>query len=509
MYAVEMVDVTPRTRRPVILVGLDACDKDLVTKWSAEGRLPTLARLRETGAWGITESPPGLFVGAVWPSFWTSLNPARHARYCWEQLVPGSYDDVRIHPTDTKGPPFWKAIGDAGRRVAVVDVPKTYPTVGLNGIHVVDWGTHDPDHPHTVSWPESVATDIRERFGDDTIGNCNRFQESPQRLAELRDLIVERIGRKAELLIDCMSREPWDVFVAAFGDTHCVGHQCWHVHDPTHTRHAEVAAQIAGDPMLDVYVAIDAALAKILEAAGDADVLVMCSHGFRSHYDANFMLDEMLARIERPRAVQRDRTLSVAKRAWMMIPAPLRRRLRPVRTRARVELGAAPRATRRFFAIPNNDACGAVRINLIGREPSGRVRPDEFDAVCAALAGDLRAFVNVDTGAPLVRDVKMVRDLYSGENFQHLPDMLVFWNHDTPIERIRSEKTGTIEDRYLKGRTGDHTPLGMFFATGPGVVPGRLDETVSVMDFGPTIAERAGVVLPDIDGRSFAGRVFR
>ena len=152
---------------------------------------------------------------------------------------------------------------------------------------------------------------------------------------------------------------------------------------------------------------------------------------------------------------------------------------------------------------------GGIRINLAGREPSGKVGRDEFDGLCASIRDHLLTFENVDTGAPVVRDVKMTRDLYSGEHFDYLPDMLVFWNHDTPVERIRSEKTGVIEDRYRKGRTGDHTPLGMFFAAGSRVVPGRLDSTVSVVDFGPTIAERTGVTLADVDGRSFAARIFR
>lgn len=494
--------------RRLVVLGIDACDKDLVARWSDEGRLPTLARLRETGAWGVTESPPGLFVGAVWPSFWTSLSPARHARYCWEQLVPGTYEDRRIHPTDTQGPPFWKAVSDAGRRVAVVDVPKTYPTEGLNGIHVVDYATHDPDYP-TTTVPGSFAGELRERYGQDEVGNCNRFAGSAGSLARLRDLLVARAARKADLLVDCLGREPWDLFIAGFSESHCVGHQCWHLHDPTHVLHDADDVAVAGNPVLDVYRAIDDALGRVIAAAGDADVLVLCSHGFRPHYDANFMLDEILRRIERPRAVQRDHTVALAKRVWMKVPAPLRRRLRPVRTRARAQLGVAPRATRRFFAIPNNDTCGGVRLNLVGREPEGKVGPEQFDDVCAALRDELLAFVNVDTGEPLVREVERTCDLYAGENLHHLPDLLVFWNDAAPIRRVRSEKTGVIEGRDRKARTGDHTPLGMFFAGGPRVVPGRVDPAVSVMDFGPTIAERAGVGLERVDGRSFAGRVFR
>src|SRR4030095_13034389 len=90
--------------------------------------------------------------------------PARHARYCFSQLRPGSYDLVKFSPTDVKRPPFWNALGRAGRRVAIVDVPKTFPSAELNGIQLVDWGTHDPDHGYT-SWPAARAAEIEERLG--------------------------------------------------------------------------------------------------------------------------------------------------------------------------------------------------------------------------------------------------------------------------------------------------------------------------------------------------------
>ena len=44
--------------------------------------------------------------------------------------------------------------------------------------------------------------------------------------------------------------------------------------------------------------------------------------------------------------------------------------------------------------------------------------------------------------------------------------------------------------------------------TGNGAVAGEVGRAVSIMDFGPTIAERLGVPLADVEGRSFADLVF-
>lgn len=65
-----------------IVFGVDALDKDLVLAWAQAGVLPTFRTLLEKGAWAITVAPPGLYVGAIWPSFSTGVSPARHPGVC-------------------------------------------------------------------------------------------------------------------------------------------------------------------------------------------------------------------------------------------------------------------------------------------------------------------------------------------------------------------------------------------------------------------------------------------
>ena len=493
----------------VLFLAADALDRDLVLQWAGDGTLPTFQRLLDRAAWGMSENPPGLFVGAVWPSFWTSVSPARHARYCYEQLRPGSYEIVRVRPTDTHAPAFWNALSAAGRRVAVIDVPKTFVAEGFNGCHIVDWGTHDPDYPGPVTWPPSLAQELVSTYGRDVVGNCNTHGRAGE-YQRLRDELLDRIARKRRMILDLLTRESWDVMLAVFSESHCVGHQCWHVHDSTHARHDATLAARIGDPMRDVYIAIDTAMGEIIARAGaDTDVIVLGSHGMRSHYDATFLLDQMLWCVEHPHGISTPLRPPFAKRVWARTPHSVRRMFAPLKQRMKDRLDPNPLASRRFFPVPNNDAYGAIRLNLAGREPAGRVARHEFDAVCASLERDLLAFTNVDTGEPVARRVWRVDSVYAGPRMGHLPDLIVEWNRDAPIARVRSERTGEIAGVYTKCRTGDHSPDGIFFALGDGVAPGRVAHNVSIMDFGPTLAERVGVTLPDVDGRSFAPSVFR
>lgn len=493
----------------LLVIGADALDKDLVLRWADEGVLPTFRHLLESSAWGVTEAPPGLFVGAVWPSFWTATSPARHARYCFEQLKPGTYEKVRIHPGDTQAPAFWDALSRAGKRVAILDVPKTFVASGLNGVQVVDWGTHDPDFEGPITWPEAFAREMLERYGRDQVGNCNAHGRAGE-YAKLRDQLVARTNARGRLISDVIDHGEWDAVVAVFSESHCVGHQCWHLHDTSHPRHDAATARDVGSPIRDVYRAIDAEIGRIIASLDPStDVIVFGSHGMRSHFDATFLLDEILRRIERPRPMSgastaMGRRKPFAARVWGRLPAPARRLLSPFKESAKVRLGVEGPAERRCFAVPNNDAYGAVRVNLVGREPAGRVRAEELDAFCAQLETDLKSFVNLDTGEPLVRGVMRAREFYRGPNMDHLPDLIIEWNRDTPVARVHSQKTGEIVGTYTKCRTGDHSPFGIFFARGAGVRPGPVKRAFSVMDYGPTIADRLGVALADVDGHSFA-----
>jgi hypothetical protein len=157
----------------------------------------------------------------------------------------------------------------------------------------------------------------------------------------------------------------------------------------------------------------------------------------------------------------------------------------------------------RFFLSPNNTCFGGVRINLIGREPDGRVHPGaEYDAVCDTLAEDLLALVNLDTGRPVVNEVARLEDHYDRETQDKLPDLLIDWSREAPIENVWSPKTGIIHGPYVHWRTGDHRSDGLLLASGPGITPGADLGVVDMIDFGASLSARLGVPLTgDVDGR--------
>jgi predicted AlkP superfamily phosphohydrolase/phosphomutase len=492
------------SRARTVLIGLDAAAGDLLFEGCDRGLYPNLAALRDRGAWGIAEGMPGFGSGAIWPSFSTGVNPAKHGRYFYRQVGSASYGAARFEATDFKAASLWEVMSAAGRRVAVFDVPKAGLSEDLNGIQAVDWIVHGPVYKRLVTWPAELAEELAKEFGSDPLPSCDRpGGRNAAEHAVLRDLLVARVRQKEACAVHYLGREPWDLFITVFAEPHCVGHQCWHVRDPAHPMHDAEAKALVGDPVLDVYAAIDTAIGRIAAAAGpNADVIVFSGTGMAANYGGNHLLDEILRRLEGREALRRLDWLTRAKRALKSrLPSVVRRRLNSTVRRIEDAAARGDRERRKCFAVPHNDIAGAVRVNLAGRDPNGHVEPGaDYDAFFTQLRRDLLDVRNLDTGNPIATDVVRIDEICSGAHLDELPDFFVLWNREAPIERVSSPKIGTIEFAHRGNRTGDHRPDSVFVAAGPHVIPGET-EPVSILDFAPTLAALHDVTLPDADGQ--------
>ena len=110
-------------------------------QWVADGSLPHFSRLLESGAYGEIHVAPGETAGSIWPSINTGRSQAVHGYYHDWQLKPGSYEYARMRPSDFKAAPFWETLSLAGKRIAIIDVPKATISSDLNGVQILDWAT--------------------------------------------------------------------------------------------------------------------------------------------------------------------------------------------------------------------------------------------------------------------------------------------------------------------------------------------------------------------------------
>ncbi|SRR5581483_4035609 len=321
--------------------------------------------------------------------------------------------DADFLPSQQKSDAFWNALSRAGRRVAILDLPYAPLVAPLNGIHVVNWSTHDSTNDTCRSFPAGVIEDLESRFGRPAPDHCDREVQIIGHKA-LLDALRARAQNKLDISLHCLSQERWDLFATCFSEAHCVGHQSWHLHDPSHPRHDAALAAEIGDPLKAIYRMFDDALARLLDAAGrDAVAAVLASHGMGPLYrDESIVFDEILQRLHGDSGSQAGGLFRLLKRGWYAVPPPLRaapllKRVKAkVLPRLRESMLIPGRATRRFFAIQYSPHAGAIRINIAGRESHGLVRRgDEYRRLCEELRRELLALVNAETGAPVVERV--------------------------------------------------------------------------------------------------------
>jgi predicted AlkP superfamily phosphohydrolase/phosphomutase len=509
----------------LLVLGIDALSPPLLRRWASDGSLPAIRSLMDRGTCGTVRGIRGFFVGSTWPSFYTGRSPAGHGFYRIEQLKSGTYEFYR--PLDSAlgmgGTPFWKLASDAGRRVAVCDVPLTRLDPDLNGLQIVEWGGHDAVFGFHAS-PADLGRDVLSRLGPYPLpSSCDGLRRSAADFERFVAKLELAVTRKTQLTLDLLGREDWDLFVQVFTEAHCAGHQCWHLHDPAHPAHDPALLAAVGDPLKRIYRAIDRAVAAVLERVGDARVLLVSPHGMAHYRGGASLLTKILVRlgVTAPAARGlRDRAEATAAAAWRTLPENARATLRPMKARlaSRFAGGESPRisadVTRSMcFSIPNGEPVDGIRLNLAGREPQGVLEAGRAtDAFCEALAADLRAIIDERSGGPLFADVYRTDDLYAGSRRAALPDLLVEWNGDPPIGtvahaggrgatvRATSAKIGAITATNTWGRTGEHVPTGTFIFAGSGMPATRLEAPVSLLDFHPTLCALMGLPQPSVDG---------
>ncbi len=519
----------------VLFLEVDAGDKVLVQGWARDGTLPNFARLLREGLVGDSESVDGFFVGATWPSLYTGANPANHGIHSLVQLSPGSYDFYRCYTGEhLRREPFWDALSRAGRRVAILDFPLSGLSRDINGIQSVEWGSHDANYGFCAT-PASFEADLRDRFGLHPLAeSCNRDNRSPRDFIELRDKLIRGARTKAAITTHYLRQGGWDFFGQVFTESHCIGHQCWHMHDPAHPAFDPAVTALTGDPIREVYRAIDQGIGEVLACvAPDTTVIVLLGHRMAHKFGAQFLLPRILCALGvavlRPAlATPVTRADDALTRVWQALPAGLRAALGVPRALARDWLDAhrpagpmlppsvttLDAARSHVFLMDNGFPASGLRLNLEGREPAGLVGRQEADGFCARLAADLMELVHADTGERAVSRVRRTRDIYQGEHLDLLPDLLVEWDDRRYLGSstcgnprgseivLRSPKLGTVSGVNGYCRTGDHRREGLFMALGPGIRAGRLGRSVSIMDFASTFCGLLGASLPGADGRA-------
>lgn len=449
----------------LLLVALDGMTPRLIHKWASEGLLPTLDGLIQTGRVRDIAVPRGFGNDVFWTSLATGVLPDQHGYYyrnCW--CAAEHAKKLFDLENDLGAETFWERLAATDLEMAIIDLPEMKHAGRINGLEITEWITHARLGPPSF-FPAALEADCTGRFGiDPTGGNTETMSvRNGRQFVKLRDRLLGTVEQKTRAALHYLDRGGWDLFALGYTQGHDAGHQFWHVHDSAHPGHRPIWRERYGDPLLQMYQAIDRGLGRLLERLGDPGrVMVVAGVAMEAKVSCNAALDEILWAIEQGEL-------------GMIRDGMTRRDLKQ----------------RRFFAVSHNNLSGAVRINLKGRETAAGVveRGEQYRRMLDLLQTALPQVVNADTGETVVEDFVRTQDDYTGDRVDDLPDLLVLWNRKSPIRRIASPWFDEVVLRpkgVTDTRSGDHVGNAEIIANFDIPFPGA--GPVPVEAFAPALA---------------------
>jgi predicted AlkP superfamily phosphohydrolase/phosphomutase len=455
----------------IAIFQFDAVGLPFLQEHIAEGRLPTVAKLGELGSWRTLTTPATYFEGAAAHSLYTGKDIGEHGLYYPFQW---SAAEQRVRYTRDFPMPeaIWERIARAGRRSLIIDPYESSPPQTVAGLCLSGWQFTNRIVLRRWSVPHWAHRKFARKFGRPKSADEVYGRPSASELFRLYRNVLAGPDRAADVAIDLLARETFDLVWVTFSASHLAGHRFFDlsklpaVEFDIHQREKFATA------LTEVCAAVDRALGRILVALpADADVIVLSPWGMTSNYSRSPLLPGMLHAVLSNGHSTTARSSRSAARSplWRVrdsVPTNIRAgiaRLLPdrlaIELTARMELRGVDWTRTPAFMLPNDDS-GYVRLNLRGRERDGIVAPAEADALMDTIAAGLFTFRDPD-GRPSVQSVDRTPNLVGrGVGSHQLPDLVISWT-----DRVPRLPTGVSSPLYGDvasvgsgtGRTGGHT----------------------------------------------------
>lgn len=162
-----------RSAKPVIFVGLDGADWQLLDEYMANGSMPNLKRLVAGGAGGVLETDYPPLSPLVWTTMMTGVGPLDHSILDFTRFNPFTKDKEPITSDERHVPAIWNMLTYAGKQTAVLGLWATYAAEPVHGLNVSDrlftFLYSDLEKPAGVVWPPS-----RQAWSEQTLADAER-----------------------------------------------------------------------------------------------------------------------------------------------------------------------------------------------------------------------------------------------------------------------------------------------------------------------------------------------
>jgi predicted AlkP superfamily phosphohydrolase/phosphomutase len=364
----------------VIVIGLDGTPFTYMQRLLQEGQMPHFAQLLEEGGWARIHSVYPTVSSVAWSTYMTGVNPARHGIFGFVDRKPGTYDTTIPSSRMMRETTLWEHLGQAGKRVIVMNVPVTYPPRQVNGLLVggflsptVEKATHPPELAGRL-----------QQWG-------YRLDADPWKARESKDLALQEVNdvldRRIRAMFHLLEEEEWDFFQCHVMETDRLFHFLWQEMEEGHPEYAP--------RFLAFMQRIDAMLGQLRERLDEGStLLVMSDHGFctlkKEVYVNNWL----------------------QQKGWLRVKVPEGERPR---------LNHIDPESVAYSLDP-----GRIFINLVGREPQGTIQHGaQYEALREVIAAAALELRDPEDGSPMVAQVLKREEIYHGPLLEQAADLIL------------------------------------------------------------------------------------
>lgn len=492
-------------------ISLEAPSASLLDQLISANRMPNLATLRRMGE--VVNLDPPFLDGSVYATLYTGQHLSDHGIYSiftWspaEQRLRLSYD---LMPEDT----LFRRLDRSGKRVLAIDPPEHPPQDLANGVVVS--GCQFQSRVHLGKWsrPVSVGEGLSRYIGPTPRAEETFGRPSQRHLLHLQEVLMQAPNRLASAVERLVAGNPPDVLWVHMAAIHLAGHQLWDTASVDVIGRTPTGTRLLKDSLIDVYLAVDAALGRLMNILPDsADLVVFWAKGMGPETCRSDLLPEMLERILEPDSIPRRTSgLDTLTRLRSIVPASLRSKVADalpdflsLQFTARLATIGKNWGALRAFSLPS-DGSGLVRLNIRGRERDGIVSESQAQALCDKITTGLQTFSDVD-GKECIAGIDRPADhLPPGRKLDCLPDLVIRWSHEqaTNLNFVISPIYGMVRRQGVgSGRSGNHTPGACaIILPRSGTYRPIKGRTPHLVDLSATVCGVMGVPYEDLPGQS-------
>ena len=468
----------------VVSIGLDGAAWHKLDRLIADGRLPNLAALTDTGARAQLRSVTPPVTCPAWRCSTSGKNPGKLGVYWWLNLDRDRGEIVSPDATSFPTADVWDYLGEDGYRCAALNVPMTYPPSDINGTMVSGFGAAfdlNEDHEYPLTYPPPFEDELVEKYDWET-------QVDDVTTREGLEAAYEMIRSRFELLSDTLEADYDYVHLTVFA-VNALQHKYGD-----------------GEETARAWELIDDRLGRI---DTEETLLVLYSDHGHSRIDHTFavnrwLLDNGYLSLSADASAGSSLGTALSEKAYTTLES----------------LGISPKQAsvyaRRILPSPLYDAIVPASFPISSAELASEVDWSETDALAfsqgplylnrrrlgdryEAVREELRRELSDLThrGSTVLSDVRPAEAVYDGPFVADAPDLLLSSSEGWEI--YGGITPSPFESQVMSWTSGNH-PLGVLLLNGPGVEQGELSEC-SILDVAPTVLSYLDSPIPtDMDG---------